>query len=104
MHYLHQAVIVGSLIPPGSNRLLTVGKGFNFRLRRAHRQRMISMVADDPQSLVVHKKDELAAVIARNTGDSVEDFDGFWMLGICQVDQTNGFGGKGYGRSGHCRC
>jgi len=44
------------------------------------------MVANDPQSLVVHKEDELAAVIARNTGDSVEDFDGFWMLGICQVD------------------
>jgi hypothetical protein len=47
---------------------------------------MIPMVADDPQALVVHEKNEFAAVIIGYTDDFIEDFDGFRMPRIRQID------------------
>lgn len=49
------------------------------------------MMVDDPQSFIVGKKDELAAVVASQTGYSVEDFDRFWFARIRKINQSNRF-------------
>ena len=61
------------------------------RLRKAaHWQRKFSM-ADNPQSSVVRKKDEFAAVIYGHASDPFERSYRVRVPRVRQVDQTNGF-------------